>query len=171
MTNNDPKNIMYATTSQLAYNTNKRECKYYKYNFPPRKAQKNAKHLQQVLASSSSSNGGNKTDEIKSCLKQITKDIFYESTTTAAQKYAQTQLLLKQQEQPKINNLGHIVNDKHAITFWSEQKVKQDQQSIFSASSCTNMMFARCSAFTNDIRDGKLRHSEATDEHISHNNS
>ena len=166
MTNNDPKIDMYATTSQLAYNA-KRECKYNKYNFPPRKAQKNAQHLKQVLASSS--NYDNENDEIKSCLKQKTKDIFYESTTTAAQKYAKTQLLLKQQqEQPTNNNLApHNVNDYHAITFWSQEKLKKDKKSNLPDSSSTNMMFARCSAFTNDIRDGKLRHSEATDEYIS----
>lgn len=58
------------------------------------------------------------------------------------------------EEQSTLNNEWQ--NDAEAITFWSYKRLNDPDKSY------RKPLFAKCTSFTNDIRDGRLSHSEAS---------
>mmetsp|Transcript_1234 Transcript_1234/g.2237 ORF Transcript_1234/g.2237 Transcript_1234/m.2237 type:complete len:113 (-) Transcript_1234:171-509(-) len=68
---------------------------------------------------------------------------------------SQNDYRIKGEEDVTLNN--ELQNDAEAITFWSYKRFKNDPDN-----SRRYPSFAKCTCFTNDIRDGRLSHSEAT---------
>lgn len=81
-------------------------------------------------------------------------DCIYESTSAAVHKLAQHRL-----SEPCLGSSLHgHGTDEEAITFWSQQKPGKNN-----GDACGRRpLFAKCSSFTNDIQDGRLKHSEAS---------
>jgi len=114
--------------------------------------------------------------------KQENEEHVYESTTQDAQKYAKSQIT-----RPSCIDIGHEIAkstlasnggevnfsllatqdrevcNEDAVTHWSEKLKGGSPDFPLSSVLSSVKPFARSSAFTNDIRDSRLRHSEAAD--------
>jgi hypothetical protein len=63
----------------------------------------------------------------------------------------------RSKDEEDVTPNGEFLNDVEAITFWSYNRLKNDPDNLH-----RKPLFAKCTSFTNDIRDGRLSHSEAS---------
>lgn len=103
--------------------------------------------------------------------------ISYESTASAAQKYVYEQIIMAKERNKDcfhnhINDDGNDF-DNHAISFWSSHLLSNHSLSQhheekgkvnLNKNDLTSLVmkrtsFAKCTSFTNDIRDGRLNHA------------
>jgi len=109
----------------------------------------------------------------------------YESTTACAQKLAKDQILrpscldvgpnfaTTSNENTKMNELSFErkpISNEPTISFWSNQVLNSHEMGppdfpVTMQSKKRQPLFARSSSFTNDITDGRLRHSEVVDNY------
>ena len=130
----------------------------------PRAIRNQERYLQQALKQ--------KRKEQQNELQSLQQNsLIYESTASAAEKHAREQLQIiataKRNDLTVSNQQDGGEENEHAITFWShnfiDKKTKRDvdragcQMHDMLAKKRTS--FAKCTSFTNDIRDGRLQHA------------
>ena len=135
----------------------------------PRAIRNQERYIQEALQQKEHEHELELSNKQQSCI------ICYESTASAAQKYAYEQKIIMAKERNKADCFHNHTSDEdgndfdnHAISFWSyhllgHSKHQQEKDKANSNNDLTSLMkrtsFAKCTSFTNDIRDGRLNHA------------